>query len=166
MDRRHPNVVNLQEVETIELEKGRRVLTRTKALAHAARGAGLGANWFEVPPGKTAFPFHYHCAIEEGVFVLEGTASLRIGNNEVAVRAGDWITHPAGPDHAHQLINTGDTLLRYLCVSNRAPADVVGYPDSGKVAASARDPVHPGRFLVRAVFKESSAVDYYEGESD
>jgi uncharacterized cupin superfamily protein len=166
MERRHPNVVNLHEVETVELEKGRRFLSRSKALARAASGVELAANWFEVPPGKTAFPFHYHCAIEEGVFVLEGTATLRIGAREVAVRAGDWITHLAGPDHGHQLLNTGDAPLRYLCISNRARADVVGYPDSGKIAARAPDPAQAGRSLVNAVFKENAAVDYYEGESD
>ena len=125
----------------------------------------LGCNWFEVPPGCTSFPMHYHCAIEEAVFVLQGRGTLRLGDQEVEVRGGDWITLLAGPDGAHQLLNTGDAPLTYLCFSNKVRADVVGYPDSNKIAAMAspsNDFFAPP--WVRAVFRADSTVGYFEGE--
>jgi len=70
--------------------------------------------------------------------VFRGEGTLRIGADSVAVRAGDWIAFPVGPENAHQLINTGSTPLKYLAFSAAfAVGDVVGYPDSKKVAAMA-----------------------------
>ena len=40
-----------------------------KRLGAAAGGQKIGASWFELQPGKKAFPFHYHLANEEAVFV-------------------------------------------------------------------------------------------------
>ena len=83
----------------------------------------------------------------------------------VALRPGDWVTLPAGPDHAHQVINDGGSTLRYLCISNRARADIVGYPDSQKVLASAsptNDFFAPP--WVRSIFMADQTADYYDGE--
>lgn len=41
----------------------------------------LGYNVTAVPPGKSAFPFHNHWVNEEMVFVLQGTGTIRIGEN-------------------------------------------------------------------------------------
>jgi uncharacterized cupin superfamily protein len=96
------------------------------------------------------------------VYVLRGKGSARIGDARVAVREGDWIAFPVGPEHPHQMINDGDEPLVYLCVSAAAQkVDVVGYPDSKKVAATAgtfEKPIH--RFVAR----EADSLDYWEGE--
>ena len=42
---------------------------RRKRLAAAAGGKGLGLSWFELPPGKKAFPMHFHLANDEAVFI-------------------------------------------------------------------------------------------------
>src|SRR5690349_6123539 len=143
-ERRHKQVVNIDEVTVREDGKGGFGF-RARRLGPEASGRALGCSHLELAPGKTAFPFHFHSAIEEGIYVLEGTGTMRIGGDRVEVRAGDYIAFPAGPETSHQLTNTGETPLRYLALS--APAtpvtmDIVIYPDSKKVAyASGVDPV-------------------------
>jgi uncharacterized cupin superfamily protein len=164
-EQRHRNVVNEDEVDAREMTQGTKFGSKITGLARAAGSESLGCNLFEVEPGRAAFPCHYHCAIEEGIYVLEGGGTLRIGEERVELRSGDYVTLLAGPDHAHQVINTGDVPLRYLCISSRARADVVGYPDSNKVLASAsptNDFFDPP--WVRAIFMADQTVGYYDGE--
>ncbi|HMC93817.1 MAG TPA: cupin domain-containing protein [Polyangia bacterium] len=161
--RRHPNVVHRDEVQPMPMNKGkhRMVLRR---LGGAAGGQMIGANLTEVAPGGVSFPFHYHCATEEALYVLSGSGAARIGETRVPVRGGDWISFPVGPEHAHQMINDGVEPLVYLCVSASAQkVDVVGYPDSKKVAATAgtfEKPIH------RWISRQGDSVDYWEGEPD
>ncbi len=160
--RRHPNVVHLDEVPTGGFEKGSRFALRNRALGRATAAKGIGCSWYEIPPGKTAFPNHWHCANEESLFVLEGTGTLRIGADEVVVGPGDYATFPVGQQYTHQLVNTGTTPLRYLCFSTMLPTEVVGYPDSGKIGAMGYDAA--GKPMTRIMVKATSGVDYYEGE--
>ena len=160
--RRHPNVANLTEVAPGGFEKGTRFALTNRALGRATGARGIGCSHYEIPPGKTAFPNHYHCANEESVYVLEGTGTLRIGPDQVAVGPGDYATFPVGPAHSHQLVNSGTSPLRYLCFSTLISTEVVGYPDSGKIGAVSY--TSAGEPLVRIVVRNSSGVDYYDGE--
>jgi uncharacterized cupin superfamily protein len=160
-ERRHPNVVNREEVPSTPMVKGKHRM-QLRRLGAAAGGQMIGANLIEVAPGAISFPFHYHCATEEALYVLRGAGIARIGAQRVPVREGDWLSFPVGPAHPHQMINEGTEPLVYLCVSASAQkVDVVAYPDSKKVAATAgtfEQPIH--RFVVR----EGDGVDYWEGE--
>jgi len=131
-NRRHPNVVNGSETKLFEISKGTNFGASIRGLGREAGSVQLGGNLVEVPPGRSAFPCHDHCGIEEAIYVIAGTGVVRIGETQVEVKEGDWISFPIGPDYAHRLDNTGDAPLRYLCISNRHTADVVGYPDSKK----------------------------------
>ncbi len=162
-ERRHPNVVNLGELEASERTHGKFSFS-TKHPGAATDAQAIGASWYEIPPGKTAFPHHYHCANEESAFILEGTGTLRIGNDEVAVRAGDYMTFPVGKDHPHQLLNTGDTPLRYLCFSTLVSTEVVGYPDSNKIAAIASPKAYADDRWVASWFPADANVGYFHGE--
>lgn len=164
--RRHPNVINVSEADAMKREKGTRFSATVKQLAVPTGAQHLGCGLYEVPPGKTAMPRHYHSATEEAVFVLEGRGALRIGDETVAIGAGDYISFPVGPAHAHQIVNDGDTPLRYLGLSNRPTVDVVGYPDSKKIMAvgSAPGTLWNQPQWVRIVVKDDAGVDYYEGE--
>lgn len=160
-ERRHPNVVNVEEVEVAEMQKGKHH-TRNRRLAAVAGNAQIGATVTEIPPGAVGFPFHYHCANEEAIYVLSGTGTVRLGDQRIAVRAGDWIAMPGGPDHAHQMINDGTVPLVYLCVSTRHMVDVVTYPDSKKtayVAAASMD-----KLWHRRIVRDGESVDYWDGE--
>jgi uncharacterized cupin superfamily protein len=160
--RRHPNVVNIAELKAGGFEKGSRFALANKPLGRATGARGIGCSFYEVPPGKTAFPNHYHCANEESIYVLEGTGTLRIGADEVQVGPGDYATFPVGPAHTHQLLNTGDGPLRYLCLSTMLLTEVVGYPDSKKIGAFGY--ATTGESMTRIMVREESAVDYYDGE--
>jgi uncharacterized cupin superfamily protein len=92
----------------------------------------LGAMLHVVAPGKTAFPFHRHHGCDEMFVILSGSGEYRLGNRRIGVRAGDCLGAPAGGE-AHQILNTGTEELRYLGVSNNPAADLVEYPDSGKI---------------------------------
>lgn len=147
----------------MNMEKGRHRM-QLRRLGAAAGGQLIGANLTEVPPGAVSFPFHYHCATEEAVYVLSGSGTARIGDARVAVSAGDWIAFPPGPEHPHQMINDGTEPLVYLCVSaSIQKVDVVGYPDSKKVAATAgtfEKPVH------RWISRQGESLDYWDGEPE
>jgi uncharacterized cupin superfamily protein len=160
-ERRHPNVVNVDEVDSTEMKKGRHHSLNRRLGPHAGN-AQLGATLTELPPGAISFPFHYHCLNEEAIYVVSGTGTVRIGEARVALRAGDWIALPIGPEHAHQMINDGEVPLVYLCVSTGHKCDVVGYPDSKKVAAWAgQTPMKPWH---RFISREGESLDYWDGE--
>ena len=92
--RRHPHVVNIEEVQPTEQAQGKFVL-KHRALGRAAGAKAIGCGVVEIPPGKTAWPFHYHHANEESIYVLSGTGTARIGDAKVEIRAGDYIAFPA-----------------------------------------------------------------------
>lgn len=164
--RRHPNVVNVEEIEALDMTGSKRFASRMRMLGAAAGGQALGCTWYEVPPGKSAFPRHAHTANEEAMFVLEGAGRLRIGDAEVQVRAGDFVALPAGKAHAHQVLNEGEGPLRYLCWSTKAMPDVVFFPDSGKVGYTAPgtpgDPASPP--IEQGMFRERDSVGFLDDE--
>lgn len=159
----HPNVIHIDEVDGFSREKGRFSFA-TKRLGVATAAAGVGCSWYEVEPGNTAFPRHYHCATEEAIYVLEGTGSLRMGDAEVDLRAGHYATFPVGPEHAHQLIATGDGPLRYLCLSTIHSTDVVGYPDAGKIGVMATRGTDWNDPIIAKFFPGDADVGYFDGE--
>jgi uncharacterized cupin superfamily protein len=168
-ERRHSNVVNLDEVQAAEAARGG-FASRRRRLGAEANGNALGCSYIEVEPGKTAFPFHAHNAFEEGVYILEGTGTLRLGDQSIAVRAGDYVALLPGPTAAHGLTNTGSVTLRYLALSSPAtPAtmDIVTYPDSKKIAFAAGVDAKKGlasAALMRLIKDGPTLTDYYEDE--
>ncbi len=119
----------------------------------------------ELPPGKTAWPLHYHHANEEAIYLLEGEATLRLGDERIRVQAGDYIALPAGPDDAHQLTNTGAAVVRYLVISTMTKPDVCVYPDSNKVGVVGALTDDEGRVRPVVTFPASADVDYWDGET-
>ena len=159
-ERRHPNVVNQDEVKPREIKKGKHDAS-ARRLAENAGAKQLGASVITIPPGAVAFPFHFHCMNEEGIYVISGTGTARIGDARVPVRAGDWISYPIGPATAHQMINDGTEPLVYLCVATDVKCEVVGYPDSNKFLAHGGEWATP---WVRKVDRQGESLDYWDGE--
>jgi uncharacterized cupin superfamily protein len=170
----HP-VLNLADVElkprpaafTPTGAAAERYESRVGLIAPRLGAQKLGYNLTAVPPGKRAFPAHNHRVNEEMFFVLEGSGELRIGAAVHPIRAGDIVAlPPGGKDTAHQITNTGTVELKYLAVSTKMTPEIVDYPDSGKFGVLAEFP--PGADgkpqIFRFVGRESSAVDYWEGE--
>ena len=71
-------------------------------------------------------PYHSHRAQEEMLVILEGTGTLRVAGEMLALRAGDIVFIPPGPDYAHQIINTSDAPLKYLSISTRDMPEIGG----------------------------------------
>ena len=167
--RRHKQVVNVEDVEVREQKQGGFALS-SRRLGASAGARALGCSHFELAPGKTAFPYHFHSALEEAIYVLDGRGTLRIGPDSVELRAGDYVALPPGPDFAHALTNTGEAPLRYLCMSSpAAPAtmDIVLYPDSKKISFAAG--IEPGKtprdgWVFKIIKEDQPPVGYYDGE--
>jgi uncharacterized cupin superfamily protein len=163
---KHPNVASEEALRWAEHHRGQKYGFRRKQLGAAAGAEMLGCSLYEVPPGRTAWPYHFHLANEEAIYVLEGSGTLRIGGEEVGISKGDYVALPIGEKQAHQLINSSEKTLRYLCFSTMEEPDVTVYPDSKKVgifAGSAPGGPKEKRTLQRYL-RADAEVDYYEGE--
>ncbi|MCQ8781152.1 cupin domain-containing protein [Mangrovibrevibacter kandeliae] len=125
----------------------------------------LGARYCEVPPGKSACPFHNHHVEDELFVILEGEGTYRFGSARHAVKAGDVLGAPAGDQRtAHHLINTGTGVLRYLAISSVGRTDICEYPDSGKILVSSQPrPTMPDGFDLMQ--QEGANVPYWTGEA-
>jgi uncharacterized cupin superfamily protein len=124
--------INLQDLSLAQEKAGSRFEMSTAIVGVQLGLFGLGATLHEVPPGKTASPFHRHHTSDEMFLVLSGTGIYRYGEARLPIKAWDCLGAPAAGE-AHQFVNTGDVPLRYLGFSNNTNADVVEYPDSGRV---------------------------------
>ena len=73
---------------------------------------------------------------------------------------------PVGESGAHQVINTSDEPLRYLCFSTMIEPDAMIYPDFGKIGVFAGSaPGGPKEKRTFSRFLRGDAeVGYYEGE--
>lgn len=122
-------------------------------------GRGTGKSLvcvYEVPPGKSTYPYHCHLKDEETFHILSGTGTLRTPEGERPVSAGDFLHFPAGPEGAHRLTNTGSVPLIYIDFDVIHDLDVCLYPDSGKLAVWGKG--------VNRVYPADANVDYYDGE--
>jgi len=167
--RRHPNVVNVAELEGVPRRVGSRFGATRKNLGAVTPSRALGCMWHEVDPGRSAYPRHFHTANEEALFILDGTGTLHVGDRTVPVGAGDFVSFPVGPEHAHRLENTGTAPLRYLGISTMHDVEIVGYPDSKKIGAMAAPSLRAaftggGPPWVMQFAREADGVDYFEGE--
>jgi uncharacterized cupin superfamily protein len=175
MSVQHPNIINAAQLEWVDTaeanraaspedrDRGRQFGARAKMLAAAAHASKLGCTLYELLPGKRSFPFHYHVGNEEAIYILDGEARLRFGDQEFAVRAGDYVAIPPGAELPHQLINTSAAAVHYLCMSTRQYPELVVYPDSKKVGF-----IHPtggpGGGVLRQLHPLGTSLGYYEGE--
>ena len=89
----------------------------------------FGVNLTELQPGAASALFHAHSAQDEFIYILEGTATLRLGEKEFEMNAGDCAGFPAGTGVAHQLRNNSAKVVRYLETGDRTAGDQVDYPE-------------------------------------
>ena len=159
------HVINLSEVpvDKINAPEGSSFGGLRQRVGAHLGAQKLGYSFFNVPPGKVAFPYHTHTGNEEMIYIIDGAGVLRFGKEELVVAAETVIACPPGAEYAHQLINTGDKEIRYLVVSTMEFPDVCEYPDSNKVGAYATAAVGP-KVGLRALYVKDNNVDYYEGE--
>jgi uncharacterized cupin superfamily protein len=163
-------IINLDELAFEHIAHGEKFETLDSPIGPVVGARQLGYSFNIVPPGKRAWPFHCHHVNEEMFFIIEGSGIVRIGDREYPIRKGDVIAAPAGGrDTAHQIVNTSNEELRYLCVSTMLPTEVVEYPDSDKVmvrveSAKVSDPGDPDARSFSFRGRMGPTLDYWEGE--
>ena len=153
---------NIGEPEFDEPREADGFRARRARIGHQLGTERLGISLWEVEPGQRAYPYHFHLNEEELVVVLRGELELRTPDGTRELREGDVASFPAGEAGAHQLRNATDAPVRFLSVSTHGTADIVFYPDSGKVGVGERLPRGGG---LRQYFRARDAVDYYDGET-
>ncbi len=156
-------IVNVAELPLQWLRNGTRFEVGLSDIDQVLGTTQIGATLHVVPAGKTAWPYHRHHGNDELFFVLSGSGEYRVGDRRVPIKAGDCIGAPAGGE-AHQIINSSDAELRYIAFANHGRADVIDYPDSGKIGIAIahgndRDP--PSILDVKGRF---TPADYWDGE--
>ncbi|MGQ9478048.1 MAG: cupin domain-containing protein [Candidatus Bipolaricaulia bacterium] len=105
------NHYSLVQAEPVELEGTKGVKIRW--LISEREGAPhFYMRLFEIAPGGYS-PRHRH-DYEHEIFILEGEGTALDGGKEEPIRAGSFLFIP--PDAEHQLRNTGETTLKFLCL--------------------------------------------------
>ena len=128
-------------------------------------GRELALGLYELLPGQTQCPYHFHYGNHEALVVLAGAPTLRTPDGERVLGAGDVEYFPAGPDGAHQVVNrTGDP-VRYFVLARHVDPEIVEQVDSGKLLAMSRTRARGGRPLF-SVHRVDETVDYFDGEGD
>lgn len=114
-------------------------------------------NVFEIPPMKSAFPYHYHRNNEETFYIISGHGILRTPEGERAVHAGDLLFFPATEQGAHQLSNSSAIEnLVYIDFDTANEIDITVYPDSNKIGIWGKE--------INQLYRIKDQVDYYDGE--
>jgi uncharacterized cupin superfamily protein len=127
---------------------------RAASIAEPLGAKRVGAAVYEARAGEPIWPYHYHHAIEEWLYVISGAPVLRDAGGERELTAGDLVCFPPGHLGAHQVSGPG----RFVLLSTDAPGPYIAvYPDSDKVAVAVGD----GNVLV---LPRSASVDYWHGE--
>jgi uncharacterized cupin superfamily protein len=117
--------------------------------------SALGLSVYDLPPGQSAFPYHYELGREEWLLVLGGRPTLRDPDGEEELAPGDLVVFPEGEEGAHKVTNNTDETVRIAMISNKDEPSVAFYPDSGKV----------GVWPAGKLFRLADEVDYFSGEA-
>lgn len=105
--------------------RARRVMRRLNRPTGLVRQAVV---WSRVDAGAHSTAFHTHDRTDEWIFILEGRAALRVGDERCEVGPRDFIGHAAGSAaHVMQPLEP----LTYLMGGQIDPEDVVTYPEAG-----------------------------------
>jgi uncharacterized cupin superfamily protein len=157
------NIVNIDTIALQWLKTGTRFAVGIGDIDQRVGTSQLGASLHVVPAGKAAWPYHRHHGNDELFLVLSGTGEYRVGERRLPIKPGECIGAPAGGE-AHQIINSSDAELRYVAFANRGRADVIEYPDSGRIAidiAHGNDKDPPSIFSIAG---QISPQAYWDGE--
>lgn len=158
-------VVNLADLPMRAAGNGAGFKAQISSFGPHIGSIGMGVMLHVVEPGDKAFPFHNHHQIHELFVILEGEGTYRFGKERYPVKAGDVCAAPTGgPEHAHQIINTGKTVLKYLGVSTMTDTEVVEYPDSGKFGVTSRFDWSTMSGGVRHLGRPGTSLGYFDGE--
>jgi uncharacterized cupin superfamily protein len=104
---------------------------KTAYLGAAAGSEKIYVNIDYVKSGAKSVKYHSHSRQEEFFLILKGSGILRMQDEEIPVKQGDFVAKPAGKDIAHQFINDGSEVLQILDCGLNEQDETVAYPDEG-----------------------------------
>jgi uncharacterized cupin superfamily protein len=156
-------VLDLADLTLRTFSHGEKFEVQVGEVAEALGLKRLGCMLHVVQPGKVAFPYHRHHENDEIFIILSGSGEYRIGEQRLPVKAGDCLGAPAGGE-AHQIINNGSEPLHYLGFSNNTTAEVVEYPDSGKIGVRAGIKNYDFESATFKARGRIASADYWDGE--
>lgn len=166
MERVHPDELDWTEYDEADARFRRKELSNAATSGGDATGddggegddPDIGCSLYELAPGDRSWPYHYHTANAEALYVLAGTGTLRCEAGAIDLDAGDYVALPADASGGHRVVNDGDDTLRYLAMSTMREPDVAVYPEMDKIGVFVGAPP-AGR-------EERSLHGYYDRDDD
>lgn len=124
-----------------------------RALGNMFGLKNFGVNQTTLEPGgaSSSALLHYHVKQDEFVYILQGTAVVRLGNGEeIEMQSGDCIGFPAGRAVGHCIVNRSPSIpVVYLEIGDRTPGDTVEYPEVDLKAVMPEGQVDRGQWKFR-----------------
>ena len=167
MDKQPIPILNIEDIDLMDFgSPGGKFQAKLGRMGPALGARKLGAMLTILEPGKRAFPFHKHHAIEEMFYILEGTGEYRYGDDAHPIKPGDLLSAPVGEGtKAHQVVNTGEATLKFLAFSTMDEVDIVEYPDSDKFRAySAGADGDPRNAQFNYLTQKGEQADFFKDE--
>lgn len=123
------NLLDCDLAENAHARDGHRFLRAMLGQAAGAEHTGLSV--YELPPGESAWAYHYELNREEWLIVVSGEVVVRTPAGEETLRAGDVTCFPIGSAGAHQVRNDSTSAARFAMPSSWAGDGYVAVrPDS------------------------------------
>ena len=119
----------------------------------------LAMTVYDLPPGQTICPYHFHWGDEEWLVVVSGTPTVRTPSGEQTLEPGDVVCFPVGPEGAHRVHNPSDDAARVALFSNKHEFGIIEYPDSDKIGVWGRHDES-----LDHVIRRSPDLEYWDGE--
>jgi uncharacterized cupin superfamily protein len=88
----------------------------------------FGINLTQLAPGSISALYHHHTTQDEFIYILEGSPTLVLGDQEFVLKPGDCCGFKAGSGVGHQLANRSASIVTYLEIGDRTADDLPEYP--------------------------------------
>jgi len=86
-----------------------------KIILSGDNGDKCNVSIYEIPPNKSAYPYHYHLHNQETFYIISGVGILKTPEGETSISAGDILVFPPCEAGAHKLTNSSDSeMLGYI----------------------------------------------------
>ena len=88
----------------------------------------FGVNLTELAPGAISALLHHHSRQDEFIFIVSGTPTLVLDDEEYLLQPGDCCGFKAGTGVGHQLVNRSPHPALYVEIGDRTAGDYAEYP--------------------------------------
>ncbi|HCT74883.1 MULTISPECIES: cupin domain-containing protein [Psychrobacter] len=121
------DIDNTPETEHVH-QFNEHAIRHTVSLSDIVGLTKFGLHLVRVEAGDETTTHHYHEESDEFIYVLSGELSLRYGDEDYQLSAGDFVGFPAH-GAAHSMRNESDADATYLMDGSRPPIDITLYPE-------------------------------------